>query len=44
MSWQKILCTLGIGFSLSLPIVAYAVNIGDTYVQTQQKPTFKRQY
>lgn len=36
MSWQKYSVHLVLGFPLSLPIVAYAVNIGDTYVQTQQ--------
>ena len=36
MSWQKYSVQLVLGFPLSLPIVAYAVNIGDTYVQTQQ--------
>ena len=36
MSWQKYSVYLVLGFPLSLPIVAYAVNIGDTYVQTQQ--------
>ena len=32
MSWQKYSVHLVLGFPLSLPIVAYAVNIGDTYV------------
>lgn len=36
MSWQKYSVHLVLGFPLSLPIVAYAVNIGDTYIQTQQ--------
>ena len=36
MFWQKYSVHLVLGFPLSLPIVAYAVNIGDTYVQTQQ--------
>ncbi len=36
MSWQKYSVHLVLGFPLSLPIVAYAVNIGNTYVQTQQ--------
>lgn len=36
MSWQKYSVKLVLGFPLSLPMVAYAINIGDTYVQTQQ--------
>lgn len=36
MSWQKRSIQLILGLPLSLPIVAYAINIGDTYVQSQQ--------
>lgn len=36
MSWQKRSIQLILGLPISLPIVAYAVNIGDTYVQSQQ--------
>ncbi|MFW2177182.1 MULTISPECIES: FimV family protein [unclassified Moraxella] len=36
MSWQKRSIKLIFGLPLSLPIVAYAVNIGDTYVKSQQ--------
>ena len=36
MSWQKYSVKLVLGFPLSLPMVAYAINIGHTYVQTQQ--------
>lgn len=36
MSWQKRSIQLILGLPLSLPIVSYAVNIGDTYVQSQQ--------
>ena len=36
MSWQKCSIQLILGLPLSLPIVTYAVNIGDTYVQSQQ--------
>lgn len=36
MSWQKRSIKLILGLPLSLPIISYAVNIGDTYVQSQQ--------
>ena len=36
MSWQKYTVKLVLGLPLSFPIVTYAVNIGDTYVQSQQ--------
>lgn len=36
MSWQKRSIQLILGLPLSLPIVSYAINIGDTYVQSQQ--------
>lgn len=36
MSWQKRSIQLILGLPISLPIVTYAVNIGDTYVQSQQ--------
>lgn len=36
MSWQKYSVNLVLGVPLSLPMIAHAINIGDTYVQTQQ--------
>lgn len=36
MSWQKRSVQLIIGLPLSMPIATYAINIGDTYVQSQQ--------
>ncbi len=41
MSWQKRSIQLILGLPISLPIVAYAVNIGDTYVQSQQNQPLK---
>lgn len=36
MSWQKRSIQLIIGLPLTVPVVSYAINIGDTYVQSQQ--------
>lgn len=36
MSWQKRSVQFILGFPLALPIVSYAVNIGETYVQSGQ--------
>lgn len=36
MSWQKRSIQLILGFPLALPMVTYAVNIGETYVQSGQ--------
>lgn len=41
MSWQKRSIQLILGLPLSLPIVSYAINIGDTYVQSQQNQPLK---
>lgn len=41
MSWQKRSIQLILGLPFSLPIVTYAVNIGDTYVQSQQNQPLK---
>lgn len=36
MSWQKRSIQLIVGLPLAMPIISYAINIGDTYVQSQQ--------
>lgn len=36
MSWQKYSIQFILGLPLALPIVSYAINIGDTYIQSQQ--------
>lgn len=36
MSWQKRSFQLMLGLPLTIPVVSYAINVGDTYVQSEQ--------